>query len=84
MKTATHNFETIYGKLAIRVDIFSMDRAEAEAYEQENAVYRIEGFINDIPSGTVFSSGNLGSCYAGGETIDAARAVLRRFHESHQ
>jgi hypothetical protein len=84
MKTAVHEFETIYGRLSIRVDIFTMDAVEADAYERPNARYRVEGFVNDIPAGTVFSSGDLGSCYIGNETDDAARAILAMHHESRR
>lgn len=66
-------------KLTVTLHIFTMDSVEADVYEQPDARYRIEGFVDGNPAGIVYSTGNLGSCYWGEDTLDAARAILAKW-----
>ncbi|PKO49028.1 MAG: hypothetical protein CVU31_02600 [Betaproteobacteria bacterium HGW-Betaproteobacteria-4] len=87
MKLATHLFNTIHGQVKVDLEIHPMDACEAiDVYDQPADLYfcggyRIEGMINGTPRGTVFSSGNLGSVYRGGETEPAARHFLAGAHQ---
>ena len=88
MKTATHNFDTIYGTVTVRVDISTIDHSEAvDVYAQDDQRFahggwRIEGFVNDTPRGMHFYPRNfLGTAYFGEDTEDAARAFLAEAHQ---
>lgn len=87
MKLATHLFNTIHGHVKVDLEISPMDACEAiDAYDLPADLYyaggyRIEGMVNGTPRGTIFSSGNLGSVYWGGDTEPAARDFLATAHQ---
>ena len=47
------------GEETIVAEVFEMDAAEAMAYEQDNARFRIEFAVNGLPRGTIFHDGGL-------------------------
>lgn len=88
MKSATHTFNTVHGRVDVSIDIFKMDVEEAvDVYEQDPFYfgmggYRIEGFVNRVPRGTHFyGCGNVAAKYFGEGTEDAARAFLSEAHQ---
>lgn len=83
MKTDIHTITSDDGvTYAVRLDIFRMSNVEAiDVYDLPADLYhaggyRIEAIINDLPAGTRFYSGNLGSHYWGDESIEVAHAFL--------
>ncbi len=82
MKTETHTITCSSGTFRVRLDIHHMEHQEAvDVYDlpEENykhGGYRIEGFVNDVSTGSKFYSGSLDEDYWGGRTDIAARNVL--------
>lgn len=82
MKTDNHAVTCIDGTHDVRLDISRMDHVEAvdvyglPADLYSSGGYRIEGFVNGTPAGTLFYSGNLGSNYCGEESHLVARDFL--------
>lgn len=82
MKTETHNIQCVDGQHEVKLDIFVMDGVEAvEAYDlprhrYSSGGFRIEAMVNGTPAGIFFYTGDLGSTYCGGDSSDAARAIL--------
>lgn len=82
MKTDNHTITCIDGAHEVKLDIFRMDHVEAiDVYDlpadlYSSGGYRIEGFVNGTPAGTLFYSGNLGSSYWGEQSDMVARDFL--------
>lgn len=88
MKTEIHTIKCIDGNHEVKLDIFRMDHVEAidvynlSAKQYYSGGWRIEGFINNIPAGTLFYSGQLGSHYYGEESCQVARDFLAEARRS--
>ena len=88
MKTASHEFDTVHGKVTVDLEIFDMDAVESvDVYEQDRnwfglGGWRIEGMVNGTPRGTRFyGRSKLGAAYFGEGTEDAAREFLAAAHQ---
>lgn len=88
MKTETHGIQCFDGTHEVRLDIFKMDAIEAiDVYDCspqffQDGGFRIEGFVNGTPAGTLFFSGNLGSKYWGEDSSDVAREFLAQARQN--
>ena len=88
MKHDSHTITCTDGVYEVKLDIFRMDHVEAiDVYDlpadlYSSGGYRIEGVINDMPAGTLFYCGNLGSKYWGEGSEMVARDFLAMARET--
>ena len=86
-KSSTHQFNTAYGIVSVRIDVFRISALDAvEVYGQDRFYFgtggfRVEGSVNGIPRGMHFYGySQKSAAYFAGDARDAASAFLGDTH----